>query len=237
MSEPEATPSSPKPAAPNSQPPIIAPPPKRRRWLRYVLISLGALVSLAILVAIGIAVYFNHLVKTYTATKPLTLPSVELAPDAYESLVLRYTKFRADLEDRKATAPFIVSATDLNALIGKNPKAKEILCFQITNNQIQALFTVPTDEIGFLKQKHVKGRYLNGVVTFKLTFENGFLDLYVKGLTANDQTPPSWIVKQFKKKNLLGGLDKDHATLELLQELDDVTITNNLITFLPLKKP
>lgn len=218
----------------NSELPVIPPPPvrKKRRWWRYVLLGAGGLVVLGVAVIVLIVSYLNSLVTTYTEAQPKTLARVDASPAAQQQLKTNWVYFQEAVAAGRNTRPFKLSAEDLNVFFINIPQLKDLLRFRIDGGKLLADFSVPLDQT---RQKKLKGRHLNGVATFNLKFEYGFLTLSVAELEANGKPVPRWLLGKLKKENFLKDLDHQPDIMEFLQNIDHVDISEGFVVFTPME--
>jgi hypothetical protein len=222
----------------NLPPRIAAPPPRRRRrWWFYALVGLGALAGAAVALVIAGVLYFNSLVRTYTDPAPRPLARIEAPPEAMAALKSRWESFAQSVAAGVETPPFKLSADDLNVLMASNPELKDRLCLTIHSNTLTGEFTVPLDQKKARdpgKAGPLQGRHLNGRATFKLEFEEGFLNLTVASVEARDKPIPAWLLRRLQRENFLKDLDGNRAARQLLDKMDNVTVQDGSVVFTPL---
>jgi hypothetical protein len=206
------------------------PVPKRRRWWFLGGLALLALVILVVAAVIAGVSYGNYLIRTYTSADPKPVPELVASPEALEQLKARWTAFQDAVNSGKPTAPLQLSAQDLNVFLSSLPDAGHRLHLSITDDRLRGQFCIPLDRSG---QAKLRGRYLNGVATFHLAFDDGFLTLTVATLEANEQPIPHWLLSRLQKRNLLASLDDNLNLTLLLQSLDSVEVHDGLITLTP----
>ncbi|MBI5383207.1 MAG: hypothetical protein HZA90_00825 [Verrucomicrobia bacterium] len=231
MSMPSVTAEAEPPVIPPPAPPSM--PTRRRHWWVYALCGAGALVFAGLLVVVALVGYWKSLVRNYTSPSAQTMPVVLASPTGLEELVRSWTEFRLGVEDGTATQPFQLTADDLNQLIAMNPKLKAHARLTITNGQVFGQFTLPLDQV---KQRELKGRYLNGLARLGLQFQDGWLTVNVVELKANGKPVPKWILRKLGRENLAKDLDKSQETVGFLQKLDRIDVEGDRILLKPLAK-
>jgi len=204
---------------------------KRRRWWFYVGVAAGVLVLAVGALVIAVVLYWNSLVATYTSTQPKPLPAIDDSTDAGDRLKAKWAAFANELEAGRPPPPISLSADDLNVFIAESiPQLKDSVRLGIVGERLQGQFCVPLDQTG---QRKLKGRYLNGVVTLNLSFQQGWLDLRAAAMEANGKPIPRWILRRIQKQNLLQKLHENFQAAELLQKLESVQVKEDQITLTP----
>lgn len=182
---------------------VPPPAPKKRGCLFYGCISLivvGLLVA-----AIFVAGYFvakrlaNRAISDYTDTQPAPIEAVTYASAERAELQKRLDDFKKALDVGQADQDLVLSASDLNALITENPQLKGKLFVIIDDDQLQGKISIPLEDIGPFK---LKGRYLNGVGTFRATLTNSALDVRLDDIMVKSNVLPAVLVNELKKLNL-----------------------------------
>ena len=204
---------------------------KKRKWWVYALIALGALVVLVISVVVGLALYFNSLVKTYAQNQPIAFPQVDTSKEAMKQLRERFAAFQLGLTTRRgAVQPFELTPEDLDVSVANMAGLKDRMHFVVENNQLKAKFCFPMDNP---KQSKDKARFLNGEATVKLKLENGFLNASVGSITANGKPLPTWMASRIQKQNLVDFFNRNYDTLEFFQNLDAIEVRDGAVVLTP----
>ena len=149
-----------------------AQPPKKRGCFFYGCLTLVILVLAGALVTyLGVRYVANkvtQLVNNYTDTAPIQLDTVTLPPAQMSVLRDRVAVFGQALQNQSTPQELILTAEEINALIGSDPSYKAfkgLFLVQIPGDQIKGKLSLPLQDIGPLK---LKGRYLNGEATCEL---------------------------------------------------------------------
>src|SRR6266404_9948932 len=151
--------------------PLAQPPPKQRGCFFY-----GCVTALVILLFMGIAGFFAvryalnkfvALAEQYTEATAMTLPKVQMSPADYEQLQKRVSAFKDALNARRAIAPLVLTADDINALIGNDPAWNGLngkVYVSIEGDRIRGRVSIPLREFAGRVPglSRLKGRYLNG---------------------------------------------------------------------------
>jgi hypothetical protein len=211
---------------------MFAPPVrKKRRWWFYAgVVFAGLILVTGALVVAGVQ-YWNSLVATYTETQPKPLPPMDDSPAAGDRLKGKWAAFANELEAGRIPPSLSFSADDLNVFIAENmPQLTDRLRLTIAGDRLKGQFSVPLGQTG---QRKLMGRYLNGVVTFDLAFQPGWLDLRAVAVEANGKPIPRWILRHIRKRNVLEKLHESFQATELLQKLESVQVKDDQITLTP----
>jgi hypothetical protein len=81
-----------------------------------------------------------------------------------------------------------------------------------------------------------KGRYLNGAVTFKLSFRKGVLRLNAQDITVKGNPLPSVYMQQIQQTDLAKDAANDPETKASLERFEEIKIENGKLIIVP-KKP
>jgi len=204
-------------------------PPKKRGCFFYGCLSL--LVLSLVLVLIGYLGYrhlISWVVAEYTDTKPVLIESVEVSPAQLQALQKRVADFKAAL-DQKVSQELRLTAEDINALIANDPGEKQLknkLFVMIDGDRVTGKVSWPLDKVWPSK---LKGRYLNGVATFKPSLENGVLLVTLEDLQVKGKPLPAQMLAQFKKQNLAEDIQKDAQTAQTIQKFESIRVTNGAV--------
>lgn len=207
-----------------------APVRKQRRWWLYALLALLVLAITGILLVIAAVRYRDYLIATYTQTQPGVLPALDTSPAVLKQLKGSWAAFAKAVEAGQ-TAPLRITADDLNVFVAENmPPLKDQFRFRIERGQLRGQFTFPLERSG---QQKLKGRYLNGVATFTLLFQDGWLTLSLAGVEANGKPIPRWILSRVQKQNLLRDFDHNVELAEFLQQIESIAVKDGAIIVQP----
>lgn len=212
--------------------PAERPPRRKRRWWVYVLAAFGACLVLAVIGFLILAGYYHSLIKTYTSQQPLKLDLIEAAPAERDRLIANWQKFHQDVLAGKPSAPFKLSAPDLQVLVAGVPKIKDRVRVSFVDGRIRAEFSVPLDQP---HKRELQGRYLNGSALLDVKLApDGFPVLQVVSLEANGEPAPGWLAGRIKKMNLLQDVYRNPHAVELLSGIGDIAVTDDHLVITPL---
>jgi hypothetical protein len=204
---------------------------KKRKWWFYALIVLGALAVVAAALFIGALIYWKSLITTYAANQPKPLPKFEISAVMRQELTQRWTNFQKMVEADQPIEPFRLSAEDLNVALANWRGVGERFRFMISGDQLQGEFSVPLDKT---RQGKLKGKYLNGTITFALSLGgDGFPILRAAKAEVNGKPAPRLIFGRLQKRNLLEDLGRNREFAALLQNVDNIEVKDNYVVITP----
>lgn len=224
-----------------SNPPQLPPdgaPPKKRGCFFYGCLTLLILVALAALVVFLSYRYVVGTVDSFTDTKPTPIETTEATPAELDAIRQRAERFGKALERQENAEEFVITAHEINALISNSPEyheAKGKLFVLIEGGRIKGKVSIPlTEDIGPIK---TKGRYLNGVATFRVALTNGTPLLNIDNLEVKGKPLPSVILNELKKKNMAEDISKDPQAANNLAKIDTFTVKDDQIIIRNKVKP
>jgi hypothetical protein len=205
-------------------------PPKQRGCLFYGCLTLG-IVGLVMIIAGVVALYFakrtvSGWINEYTDTAPASVPQTEYSSAQLQALRERLTVFKEAMDKRGPPAELLLTADDLNALVAADKDLTGKVFVQITDDKIRGNISLPLDNLGPLK---LKGRYLNGSGAFKVTLENGFLDVTLDSLEVKGKSLPKPLLKELKKQNLAKDATRDPDARATIEKLDSLQINDGKV--------
>lgn len=119
----------------------------------------------------------------------------------------------------------MLTADDLNALIAQEKEIQGKLFVRI-DDRIKGELSLPLENIGPLK---LKGRYLNGAVTFKVALADGTLDVRLDDVTVKGKPLPGMLLSEFKKQNFAREFQNDPKTAADIAKFESIQITNGTV--------
>lgn len=204
-------------------------PPRKRGCFFYGCLTCIVLSLVVVLVGyLGLRYVRNRLME-FTDTKPALIESVEVSAAQYEALEKRLADFGRVLDEKKVSQELRLTAEDINALIAKEPKLKEMknkVFVLIEGDRLQGKVSWPLDNFGPFK---LKGRYLNGVATLKASLRDGIPLLMVDAVDVNGKTPPPWFVAPMKRRNLAQNMQDNPKTAEQIKKFESIEIKDGAV--------
>ena len=201
-------------------------PPKKRGCLFYGCLAL--LLCGLILTVLAYAGYryasrtINRWVNEYTDTAPLKIENVEISSAELSALQKRIAAFGEALESQRSE--LLLSADEINALIAKDPTLKDLrgkLFVIIEADRIKGKISLPLENIGPLK---LKGRYLNGVATFKVFLERRNLSVRVDRVEVKGKPLPPVVLSELQKQNFGQEIQNNPEAGRTLKKFDSIQI-------------
>jgi len=159
----------------------------------------GGLMLLAILAALGVYLYANHLKSTLTATAPLELAPVEVTPVQKRQVEKVYTQVRQAMEQGRATEA-VLAGEDMNALLALAPETRRVsqrAAITLDGDTVKATISLPLDGV-----EGMQGRYLNGDFTFRLAVRDGKMEIKILSAVANQRQVPQYIINKLNERDL-----------------------------------
>jgi hypothetical protein len=208
--------------------------PKRRGCLFY-----GCIVTLVIavllLIAGGTVAFFGYraakkIAIQYTDTTPMPLPKVQTPPAEVERLQRRFDDFSAGVKASQTVPPLVLTGAELNALINNSPgmaQVKDRVYVSIEGDQVKGQVSIPLD---LFQLPGLKGRYLNGAGVFKVSLENGALNVYADSLEVKGAPLPGKFMNELRKINLAQEVAKDAKAVAAIQKLESIQVKDGVVT-------
>jgi hypothetical protein len=196
----------------------------------------GVIAALVLFVLAVVGIYFsyrfvknkfNTMVQTYTQTNAAPIRRVELPPERLEEIQARVQRFQKALDQPEEQAELSLSAEEINALIAGDPGLKEMrdhLFVRIEDGRMAGDVSVPLEDMGPLK---LKGRYLHGQATFRVSLTNQNLWVSMEQVEVNGKTLPSVLQKELAKQNLAQDARQNPDAQEILEKLDSIQVEDD----------
>jgi hypothetical protein len=208
-------------------------PMKRRGCLFY-----GGILGLIFLVFLGITAlvavhYARKMLAAYTDTKPMPLPGSHMSQAQIAELNQRVDAFRQDVRAGRPTAPLVLSADDLNALIATEPSLdflKGKLYVTMDDGHLNGQMSVAFQDLGVAR---FKGRYLNGSGTFNLSMQGGNPQLTAENLLIKGKPLPDAYMQRIRAQNLAQNINNDARASAALRHIQDIQIKDGKMIIVP----
>jgi hypothetical protein len=206
---------------------------KRRGCFFYGCLTATILLVLALAGFLVGVRYLKKVVTEFTDTAPLTFPAVTLSQSELDALQQRVDKFRDAARKEEATEPLSLSSDEINALIARDPDAKELkgkLYVTLEGDEIKGQISVPTERVGL---PMFRGRYLNATGTFNVELRNGLLFLTAKTLTVKGRAVPEAYMEKIRMQNLAADFNNDPRAKAALSKLKEIQVKDGKMIFVP----
>jgi hypothetical protein len=171
----------------------------------------------------------------FTSSKPEPLPSVNLSEAEINHTQQQVRAFQLSVSRRQPTAPLQLTAGQINALIASEAPYQALrgkFYFTIDDDKLKAQVSLPAEEAG-LKLPLFRGRYLNGVGTFSLAFDNGNLRIGLESLSIEGKPLPEAYSKRLRAQNLASWLLQNPRASMALERLQDVEVKGGRLIIMP----
>ena len=186
------------------------------------LIAVGLFVAAVLCAGVGGYFFVSSQITKYTSETPVELPTVEYTEDQLAELDSRVESFREKLDAGETPEEdLILTADDINAMIGKNEDFKGKVYVKIENDQVKGDVSFPTDMIPF---GIGKGRFLNGSATFDVSMDGGVLIVTAEQVEVNGEPLPEEFMQGLRNENLAKDVYKDPKNAKLMRQFEDIRI-------------
>ena len=201
----------------------------------------GCISGLVLLVLIlGALTAGLHVVKKavnqWTDSQPMEVPTEQMPQAEMDKLKQRFDAFEEAVRAQRPTEPLILTADEINALIGSVPHKKRLegkFHVSLEGDQIKGEMCVPLAEVGLTM---FRGRYLNGSGTFSLAFSNGVLFVAPQAIIVKGKSLPEAYMKTLRRGNVAAGLTNAPATAAVLRGLEDIQVKEGKLVVVPKTK-
>ena len=216
-------------------------PPKPRHGCFFYGCITGLVMLLLIAVGGLVTIYYakkalSGLVNNYTDSQPMSLPSVQMSQADLDKLKQRWKEFAEAVRARRPTAPLVMSADEINALIASSPDQKLLkgkFCVSFDGDRVKGELSLPLQEFGW---KLLKGRYLNGSGTFNLSLQNGVLFLAPQTIVVKGKPVPDMYMQGLRNQNFAASLTNQPDVSAVLQGLQEIQVNDGKLIVVPKEK-
>ena len=216
-------------------------PPKPRHGCFFYGCITGLVMLLLIAVGGLVTIYYakkalSGLVNNYTDSQPMSLPSVQMSQADLDKLKQRWKEFAEAVRARRPTAPLVMSADEINALIASSPDQKLLkgkFYVSFDGDRVKGELRLPLQEFGW---KLLKGRYLNGSGTFNLSLQNGVLFLAPQTIVVKGKPVPDIYMQGLRNQNFAASLTNQPDVSAVLQGLQEIQVNDGKLIVVPKEK-
>jgi hypothetical protein len=208
-------------------------PKPRRGCIFYGCIITSALLLVSLIGVLAALHYGRKLILDLTDTGPMALPTIQVSPAQTEQIRSRVEAFRQALRDNRPTPPLELAADDINALIAGDSQyqaAKGKVFVSIQDGQLTGQVSIPLDQLGV---STLKGRYLNGTVSFGVSLQNGVLQVVPQKITTRNKPLPEWVMRKLRQQNFAQDAATDPQAASALNQLQDIQLKDGKLILVP----
>lgn len=213
-----------------------SPKPTRRGCLFYA-VSLALVLFLMVIIGAGAGyLALRKAVNKWTQTSPVQVEREQVSQAEAAALQRKLQAFRNALSAGKAGAPLNLTDHELNGLIATSPDLQGLdgkLHLAAREGRLEGKVSLPLDETGV---SFLKGRYLNGVGTFKPSISNGQLRVMIQDFQVDGQPLPRRWMNMLQKFNLAEKLNQNPEATAVVQKLKDIDVRSNAVEIVPLQE-
>ena len=214
-------------------------PVKPRRGCLFYGCITGLVLLLLLLVALLFGIRFgmkklSGLVNEYTESTPLTLPTVRISPADIDREKQRWQAFEEALRAQRPSAPLVLTADEINALIASGPDKQSMkgkFYVLLDGDQVRAELSLPLQEQ--LPWKMVKGRYLNGSGTFNISVQDGVLFVAPRTIEVKGKPVPDMYLQGLRQQNFAQGLANEPNAAAVLRGVQDIQVKDGKLIIVP----
>jgi hypothetical protein len=183
------------------------------------------MVALVLCAGIGGYWFVSNQVAKYTSETPVKLPTVEFTPEQLVELEDRLARFKTTIDEGNTPEEdLVLTAEEINALIGKEEKLRGRVFVKIEDGQVTGDLSVPTDVL-----PGGKGRFFNGSATFDVSMEGGVLIVTLADAEVNGEPVPQQVVDGMSRENLAKDLYKDPQNAKFIRRVESVSVEDDKI--------
>jgi len=191
-------------------------------------LEIFGIIFLVILLLVGLGVFFtvrwaHKQVDTYTATSPVALPRATISDADYTSVAQRITQFTDALKNNQDTPPLVLNEQELNGYLERtypDGAGKEVY-IKLDGSQVKGQVSYPLDGLNL---GWVKGRYLNGDVTFEVSLQDHRLVVTAQQIEVNGLQPSESFMAGFRNQNLAQNAMKDPKQAAAIAKFDSIEV-------------
>ena len=216
------------------------PPPERgdstKAWV--IGCSAGCLVA-ALVFGVTAFFVFRGLVSTWketaeklTSTEPVSFEQPEISEGETRELTNRDDRFRTALASGSDTEPLILTGKEANALICSHPDLADLKAhtrLAIEGDRLTSKVSIPLDNM----MESMRGRYLNGEATIRLSLANGKLRAYIVELQAGGHSVPEFIMEELRKEDIFEDSRTDPEIEAAINTLEEIRIEEGKLHIVP----
>ena len=212
---------------PETQPEPAPPPQKSSRGCLYGCLFV-VFSGIALLVCAGVGSYWwiSNQVEKFTSATPAELPTVDYDPEELAELEKRVDTF-TEAFDRGEIPPddLVLTAEEINALIGKDEDMRGKVFVKIEDGQVSGDVSIPVPEV----IPGGEGRYFNGSGSFEVSMNGGVLIVTMTDGEVNGERLPQEAIDALARENLAKGVYDNPDAAKTLRQFESVSIEDDKI--------
>jgi hypothetical protein len=213
-------------------------PEKKRHGCFYYGCLVLAVVGLLAVVIIFLGFRYvggliNAKLDQFAENQPMMFPKVEMPAGELKQLQQRMDAFGAAMQAHSNAPPLVLTSRDLNALIASRTNSDELkdICYvDIQGDIVKGELSLPLGKYFRFPFAHFKGRYLNGVGTFKVGVTNQELSVYVQSIEVKGKPLPGNLMMQIQSKNWAEDFNRDPTNAAVLGHFESIEVKDGKVT-------
>jgi hypothetical protein len=198
----------------------------------------GCLTGLFLLLLVVIAFLLGlrqvkKMVTDFTDPRPVPLPTMQMSSNEIAAVRRRVGEFRENARTMRPTQ-LALTAEELNALIATDPDLQplkeKIYVTTIEGDKIKGQISILLEELDL---PIFRGRYLNGIATFRLSFKNGDLKLMIEDLIVKGKPLPDTYMQKIRTQNLARNINLNPRASATLDRTESIEIKDAKLVISP----
>jgi hypothetical protein len=212
----------------------VTTPDSARRRRGCFLPGCITLVVLVVLSLGGLVVGYLSFLHRFTSKQPTHFPPPNLTAEQMEQIHQRVNVFQNAVRAADPAPPLSLSSEDLNALLtiepALQPFTNRVHISGLNDQSIQAQVSVPLDKVRF---PLMKGRFVNGDATFKVSVTNGTIFLRVEQVVVSGRPFPDRFMDAMRERNLATELNNNPRASVALNRLKSIEVKDGKLVVVP----
>jgi hypothetical protein len=210
-------------------------PPKRRKGcLFYGCLTFTACFILFLVLLLAGLYQFRKVVYLYTDASPMSLPTLNMTAEQMDAVHRRVDAFKDAVNAGRSTAPLVLTADDINALVQTDPDFKafkgRLYVTALEDGKGKLMGSVRLGDIGSVV---FRNRYLNGTATIGVSFQNGILGITPEELTTKSKPLPGQVMDKIRSMHISSRVNDDPRASVALNRLQSIEIRDGKLILTP----
>lgn len=208
----------------------IPPMPKSSSGISGCLI--GCLIVFVVgMAGAGLLAYFGYqgvtgMLNAATETAPRELPPLELSKDEEAAAAAKFEQLSAALKSGAGEKEFSLTGDDINVMLRSDSKIRflgESVYVTIASGEVRGEVSLELGQI----MPFLKGRYLNGSATFKVSASDGRLFVFIENFQMKGEDAPADLMEKLRVQNLAQDMGNDPKMREFIQKIDEIRVEDD----------